>query len=205
MSLDDIWTNFCPRYSRKKLNARLVALRKVVDKELTPKGFKEATKWRNSSAFKLLQRDLCQGRVPVHKTEDNDWESVYLMHPEYALYDHEKFKERRESLREAARKDLCRADDDEAAYNAFVKSHPVSYFSHKGYEQWQGSDAQQSLWEDMEANKHLTMRKRDLYGSRREYYEHFPLETFRDNLRQEIKTKKWKYTLQVKGKQFIAS
>ena len=56
MALDEIWTKYCPGYSRKKLNGRLVTLRKVVDKELTASGFKEAGKWKKSAAFKLIEK-----------------------------------------------------------------------------------------------------------------------------------------------------
>jgi hypothetical protein len=67
-----------------------------------------------------------------------------------------------------------------------IASHDISLFSHKGYVQWQGSDAQELLLLDIETNKHVTMRKRDLYGSRPEYYNHFPLKAFRDFLNQEV-------------------
>jgi hypothetical protein len=65
-------------------------------------------------------------------------------------------------------------------------------------EQWQGSAAQVIIWEEVEDDLHKTMRKRDLYGSRAVYYEHFPLKAFRDFLPQEIKTQKWRHTLKVK-------
>ena len=77
------------------------------------------------------------------------------MRPEYALYDDKKFPNRLMSLRQAARKDSSRADD-EAAFHAFVTSYPVSYFSYKGYEQWQGSRAQYSVLKDLEDKKHIT-------------------------------------------------
>jgi hypothetical protein len=104
-----------------------------------------------------------------------------------------------------AGKSASRASEDEERFEAFVARHDVSLFSHKGYEQWQGSDAQKLARLDIGENKHNTMRKRDLYGSRPEYYLHFPLKAFRDFVKQEIRTGKWKHTLAVKGKQFKAS
>jgi hypothetical protein len=205
MPLDEVWTLYCPGYSRKKLSGRLGALRKIVDREMTPSGFKEPGKWKKSEAHKLLERDIRKGDVLVEEPEGGDWEVVYFMRPEYAKYDHNKFKKRLETLRRAAKEDSSRAAEDEAALDAYLRRHPVSHFSHQGYEQWQGSEAQLVIWEDINEDRHKTMRKRDLYGSRHEYYEHFPLKTFRDNLRQEIKTEKWRHTLEVKGKQFKAS
>ena len=127
------------------------------------------------------------------------------MRPEYALFDHKKFEKRLETLRNRAGESTSRSQDDESRFEAFVARHEVSLFSHKGYEQWQGSNAQQLLLLDLENKKHVTMRKRDLYGSRCEYYDHYPLKAFRDFLNQEVQTAKWKHTLEVKGKQFKAS
>ena len=83
--------------------------------------------------------------------------------------------------------------------------HEVSLFSHNGYDQWQGSNAQQLLILCLENNTLVTMRKGDLHGSRSEYYDSFPLKDFRDFLGQEVGTAKWRHTLEVKGKQFKAS
>lgn len=205
-ALRDIWSQYAPAYSRKKFSKRLGDLRKIVGKEMAPSGIKEPKpKWDKSGACKLLERDIRKGLVPLEAPEEDDWEIIYLMHPEYAKYDDNLFKGRLKALRKAASKDSSRASDDQDAFDAFIQRHPVNIFSHKGYEQWQGSAAQRTIWEDILLDKHRTMRKRDLYGSRAVYYEHFPLKTFRDNLRQEIKTEKWRHTLEVKGKQYKAS
>jgi hypothetical protein len=46
------------------------------------------------------------------------------------------------------------------------------------------------LKEDLEAKEHETMRRFELYGSRPEYHENFPLDAFRDKV----------YTLKIRGK-----
>ena len=130
---------------------------------------------------------------------------IYLMRPEYALFDHRKFGKRLEALRKSAGISSSRAEEDEKRFEAFACRHTVSLLSHKGYEQWQGSEAQKLLRIDMDQKKHHTMRIRDLYGSRPEFYNHFPLKPFRDFVHQEVRTGKWKHTLAVKGKQFKAS
>jgi hypothetical protein len=43
------------------------------------------------------------------------------------------------------------------------------------------------------------MIRMDLYGSRPEYYENFPLDAFRDKVNQEIRTAKYLYTLKIRG------
>ena len=54
--------------------------------------------------------------------------------------------------------------------------------------------------EDLEAKVHETMSIFELYGSRPEYYQNFPLDAFRDKVNQEIRTSKYLYTLKVRGK-----
>jgi hypothetical protein len=116
-------------------------------------------------SYRLLEQDIRNGLVK----DDSDFEMVYLMIPEYAIFDHTKFKKRLESLRKSAGKLLSRAEVDETRFEAFVSKHTISLFSHKGYVQWQGSDAQKKLQIDISNNKHCTMRKRDLYGSRADW------------------------------------
>ena len=75
-SLDDVWARYCPSYSRRKLPSRLATLRKIVDKEMSPTGFKEPGKWRKSKARKLLERHIQDGTVPAIEPEGRDWEHV---------------------------------------------------------------------------------------------------------------------------------
>jgi hypothetical protein len=96
---------------------------------------KEPKKWEKLEAFKLLERDIRKGAVPLEAPEGGDWEAVYLMHPEYVDFDHSLFQERLGNLRKAASKHLSRAEEDEEAFNAYLGLHPIAIFSHKGYEQ----------------------------------------------------------------------
>lgn len=74
------------------------------------------------------------------------------------------------------------AEADQEAFRNFKANHPRSLFSHKGYIQWQGSEAQESLLEDIEAGFHQSMGKKELWESRPEYYENFPLNAFYDKV-----------------------
>ena len=204
ISYNEIWQAYCPSYSRKKLPGRLKTLRMAVLKERTPVGRKEPPNWKKSKAYKLLKESLRNGEISCNNN-GQDWEEVYLSHPEYAKWNHEKFKQRLKALQDEIQNDMDRVAPDKEAFDRFAALHEVSHFSRKGYEQWQGSDAQALIWDDIIENKHITMRKRDLYGSRPEYYEHFPLNAFCAFLKQEIDTEKWRHTLKEKGKQFKAS
>ena len=183
----------------------MTALQKIVSKEREPNGFREPRRWQNSTVFRLLERDIRDGVVHSAPTNPSDWETIYIMRPEYSLFDNKKFEKRLETLRNKAGESNSWSQEDESRFEAFLARHEVSLFSHNGYEQWQGSNAQQLLILCLENNKLVTMRKQDLYGSRSEYYDHFPLKNFRDFLDQEVGTAKWRHTLEVKGKQFKAS
>ena len=98
-----------------------------------------------------------------------------------------------------------RCTDDFEAFESFKSNHPTSHFSHQGYIQYQGSDAQELLLKDIEDWLHETLGKKNLWGFRCEYYEQFPLNVFRDKINQEIRTAKYLHTLKVKGKQHRAS
>jgi hypothetical protein len=187
--------------------------------------FKEPTiKWKKSRARALLYQDIKEGWVPLHAKDDNGkstmkLKDIYDMHPEYAEYEYSKFSSRVSGVRKIIQECVGRAAVDLEAFNNFKANNPVSQFSHKGYEQWQGSDAQEYLKEDIDQFlKDLELLKekkkknvlenikekrsfpyKELWGSRRAYYEHFPLDVFRDKVKQEIRTSKYLYTIGERG------
>ena len=157
--------------------------------------FKEPkTKWRNSKAKRLLYSALMEGTVPMEDTMP--MEDIYLICPEFALYSFDKFKDRLQRLRKKINQLDSRAEADLAAFNNYKSNHEPALFSHKGYIQWQGSTAQEFLWDDLEdyLNNPETKPK-DLWLSRPEYQKEFPLEAFRDKMKQEIRTAKYLRTL----------
>ena len=83
-----------------------------------------------------------------------------------------------------------------------MRNNKVSFFSREGYIQWQGSDAQRLLKEDIKAGRleEYGKRKMDFWLSRPEYCDEFPLHVFRDKIKQHIGTKKYHHTLKVRGK-----
>jgi hypothetical protein len=167
-------------------------------------------KWKHSKAKSLLERDLREGRVPLEilpgkRRYSMRSQDVYDMHPESKLYDPDKFPGRLASLRKQVLKRNSRAEDDEKALQVQAKNYDFAIYTYDGFIQWQGSNAQELLWEDMEKGEHRKLGKKDLWASRPEYYENFPLGLFRDKLYQETRTAKYIYTLNVKGKQHKAS
>ena len=176
-------------------------------KESNKANFKEPKiTWKKSDAKWLLYKDVMDGLVPLEATNQDNGQStmqlreIYIMRPEYSNYLYEKFSSRLSSLRKTIKVANTRANDDEEAFKNYKQNHEPSEFLHKGYIQWQGSEAQELLGEDMEAGLHKRLGKKELWGSRPEYYESFPLTAFRDKIYQEIRTAKYLHTCLVKGK-----
>ena len=168
--------------------------------------------WAKSKARSLLYDDLVAGLVPLESKDETGRKTtpslrdIYDMHAEFALYHYSKFSSRLSSLRSIVKERKSRAEIDQQLFEAFISNHPASANSHKGYIQWQGSEAQKLARQDIAEDRHKTpMGKKGLYNSRAEYYENFPLKVFRDKLNQEIKTAKYLYTLKAKGKHHKAS
>ena len=117
------------------------------------------------------------------------------MRPEFREYHFDKFSSRLSSLRKT-RNERAVGDQED-----FVANHPVSYFSHKGYIQWQGSKAQ-ALFKRLleEGELEANFFREELHGAYSEFHEHFPLKAFRDKVNQEFRTAKYLNTLKFKGK-----
>lgn len=138
-------------------------------------GFQEPKiKWRKSKANKVLYDLLRDGTIPLQKQDGNGnttmtTEDIFALSEEFLLYDPNKFEGRLEALRKKIVELDTRASEDRAAFDIYKKNHEVSLYSHKGYIQWQGSDAQDLLWNDIEVGKLETMTKEELWQSRDEY------------------------------------
>ena len=160
--------------------------------------------WKKSEAKRLLYKDIMDGDVPLEAKYNLGLSTmplrdIYIMHPQYALYCYDKFSSRLSSLRKTIKDANARAKDDEEAFQKYKQNHPPSEVCHNGCIQWQGSEARELLLEDME-ELHITLGKEELWGKRPEYFEYFPLKVFRDKIYQEIRTAKYIYACQVKGK-----
>lgn len=171
------------------------------------KKFKEPEiSWAKSEAKKYLFKDIIEGVVPLEsKYTDNTntmkLKEIYSMRPEYALHDYEKFSSRLSSLRNTIRNFKKRAEDDQDALDVFIQNNPISYYSHKGYVQWQGSDAQRFLREDLRLGSLERFEGKKDFWLSRPAYQNFPLKEFRDKIDQEVGTEKYIRQIKEKGKQ----
>jgi len=167
-------------------------------------GAEPKVKWKKSIAKQMLYKDIREGRVPL-ESKDADGKAtmnlkdIYEMHPEYAEYHYDKFSSRLSSLRKTIKDCNHRAGLDQEAFDNYKKNHPnASFYSHKGYIQWQNSAAQAQAQIDIAAG--LQRHGEDLWSSNSVYYKNFPLDVWRDKMAQEVRTKKYLHTLEVKGR-----
>ena len=164
--------------------------------------------WAKSEAKKLLSEDLISGVVPLEsKFDDNTntmtLKDIYLMRPEYADYSYKKFSARLRSLRGTISANKKRADADKEAFDTFVYNNPISYHDKFGNIQWQGSESQRLLKEDIRLGVMDRFNsKKEFWMSRPAYHGNFGLKQFRDKIKQEIGTAKYIHTLREKGKQY---
>jgi hypothetical protein len=167
--------------------------------------------WQNSEAKEILYKAIMDGEVPLEARDDEGrptlpaLREIYVMCSEYSLYSYDKFSSRLSGLRKTIKAANRRAEDDEEAFQNYRQNHAPSEVTHNGCIQWQGSEARELFLEDWENGRLEQLGKKELWGSRPEYYEHFPLALFRDKIYQEIRTAKYVYTCQVKGKLHKAS
>ena len=164
-------------------------------------------KWRQSKAKEFLHDAIIDGRIPEDDNGDEimGLEETYFLLPEFSLYSFDKFPGRLARVRAEIKHSKNRAVEDLEAFKLYMRNHEVSYFPHKGYIQWQGSDARDLLLDDMMNGLHIGTKPKTLWESRSEYCEEFPLDVFRDKIQQEIRTGKYLHTIKTKGIQYQAS
>ena len=160
-------------------------------------------KWRYSIAKKLLLKDIKDKKImfgdddkPLMPLED-----IYCMHEQYAEYKFEKFEDRVEAARKKDVELNDRAEKDAKALEAFMEHNEVSHFTSRGFIQWQGSEAQELLLEDIAEKMHITMGYKRLFLERFAYWGNFEYDDFKEKIKQEIKTAKKVHTFEVRGKQ----
>lgn len=177
-------------------------------RDLETNAFKEPKiKWRKSLAKELLYERIIDGSIPLDPADESmSLEEIYSVEAEFNKYSFEQFGDRLNKLRENIIGNTKRADEDLAAFENYIENHEVSLFSHKGYAQWQGSTAQELLWDDLdEYRNNPNMKPKDLWLSREEYHQEWPLHAFRSKLEQEIRTAKYLHTMKTKGTRYKAS
>jgi hypothetical protein len=186
--------------------------KKQAEEQNKRKWLEPKKKWRNSEAKKILFELLRDGTIPrvQHDSNGNDImtiEEIYNLDDQFLLYDPDKFEERLNRMRKHLDALDERAADDRKAFEKYKNNHKdsIAEFTPHGYIQWQGSDAQEFIWDDIKAGKLNSMTMQELWLSRDQYKDEFPLPVFRKKVEQEQRTSKYLHTLKVRGIEHKAS
>lgn len=157
-----------------------------------------------SRSKRILNEMLRDGTVPLQQYDEDgnitmSIEDILLLHEDFILYDPKKFQGRLDALRKNILNLNERAAEDLEAFKIFTKNYEAVEHNSHGVIQWQKSDAQELIWDDIKAGKLETMTKQELWMHRDEYRLQFPLAVFRKKIEQEIRTAKYVKTLEEKG------
>ena len=171
----------------------------------------EGETWEKSNAKAALERAILDGRVPLHARDENGKSTMKLreiyemLENDLKAWDYKKLSGRLSSFRATVQKNTKRRDDDRASFDLFVARHPPSLDNKHGLPQYNGSEAQAQILQDIVDGKHTDMTKSAWYHSHPVFYENMLLKQFRDCVKQELETAKYLHTLRVKGKLHKAS
>ena len=154
--------------------------------------------WQFSDAKAAAYAAIVEGEIPAEEASDEDQadlEICFHCRPEIASYGgRNKWKSRLNDLRAQIDTAKKRADDDQEAFNIYVKNHPKHTICAKGnYPEWDRHAAQKQLKEDLE--EYMQDEEKfpmDLWEREdREVYRMFPQQVFRDHIYQELQTDKF--------------
>lgn len=174
--------------------SRVEALRKIVIGDMP---------WSIHPARQLLFDEMAAGRIPL-TAEEMGPDEVFAIYKDsfefQGMPNDATFTRRLKDLREIVDRDKDRAKDDLAALKAALTNHQkdVPAVNHRGEPQYNGSDIQKFLIQDIKDNKHVG-KLPSIFQTSRPCYSQLDANTFRWKLQQEIRTIKYKYTLKYRA------
>ena len=127
----------------------------------------------------MLYMNSETSRAINEMTEEEIWDS----HPEFQVYELEKFKTYNTNMKKLTGKRLSLISQEEAAYNEDMLTIPHAEITSKGYPFWNKHPASKLLEEDETSGVAREMRPKQLWASRIEYQD-FPLSVFRKHIYQ---------------------
>jgi hypothetical protein len=164
------------------------------------------TQWADSEARELLEKDLKSGRIPLEKSKAWPLLRVYNLpeRPQFRLFEHKQFIANLRCLRnhikvkrQAGAVDALALAHDRSIHGGIYRAAATNY-QQGGAPRWDGSLAQQSLNQDMDEGKHMTMKPKELRATRDEYLV-FDKGVFAKHILQEVTTRKFLVYMKAKA------
>lgn len=153
--------------------------------------------WGDSKAKGLLEDDLKNGVIPLESGEGMTVKDIWQQRVEFTEYHLDKFGGRLATARKRVSLKVKRRDQDQEAFEAYARNHERSLVDAKGEPQWDTSDAQKQLREDMSADLHTTLTTTQLYESQ-QVYQDYSFATFTSKIVQETRKRKYDYQMEEK-------
>lgn len=157
----------------------------------------EEEDWRGSDAREYLYGLILDEKIPAaDKIKPKEvFEQYCKDRPEFSAFqDYTHFAARLRALRQTAAKKASRATEDAAFLKHDRAIFPKPTVDTKNQPIWQGSEAQKLLQSELHLLKEdpddpdkKKKKPKELYESRKEYYENYDLDSFRNRIYQELK------------------
>ena len=159
-------------------------------------------KWRNSRCQEILTKMVEKGQLlpdewPAKRVYNLDIEK------EFRKFDFDcQFEPGLERIRGGVSERKKRVAFDQSAFENDRKIYPVQATTERGTSRWCGSVAEKALKEDVDAGRHEEMKPKELYESGPNDYGEHILDSFRDHIYQEARSRSsrayWKHIMQQK-------
>ena len=149
---------------------------------------KRVIEWGKSAAKHYLKKCFREGIIkPDYGNPEQIWNDYCKGRKEFARMKYDAaFVRRLKSVCEDFMKKAKRRDADLVAFNIAQKNHPTPELNHRGEPQWNGSEAQKLLREDIKNGRHEGKAPKALWeGPNKKAYQIYSLQTFRDHIYQE--------------------
>ena len=149
--------------------------------------------WRKSEAKKILLQLIERGDIPSDGSMAPKvvWNAFCLPRHEFVEFTYMRFPSRLQSLWKSHNDRVLHTTGDSAALVHDRLLFPAATHNHRGEPRWEGSEAQRLLKLDVDEQNHETMTPIQLYRSRPEYYENYPLLVFQKHIYQEVRLRKF--------------
>jgi hypothetical protein len=155
--------------------------------------------WAESAARKILVEDLSNGMIGLDLPKPAvAWKFYSDNMIEFQYITESQFKGGLYRLRVKIKLNKCRNEEEEADFLHDMALFPRPEYNHRGEPHWDLSEAKPLLEADINDGKYPNMVPKELWLTRPEYYDVYPLEVFRKHIHQEIRTQKWHAYLKAK-------
>jgi hypothetical protein len=150
--------------------------------------------WKTCKAKQILIQDLEIGMIGMANDDPTPlslWPFYHDNMPDFQYIEYDQFKGGLDRLRAKMQLSVNRLVDEEAGLVHDMQLFPRSHLNYRGEPHWDVSDAKTLLDQDIDNEWHTIYEPKELWLTRPEYYNVYPLEIFRKHIHQEVRSRKF--------------